>query len=77
MIFGSEYKLIGIICTPEYDHYNTVIVGLLKKIKKLQAGKDYYNDGRKENSKITAIDILSDCIINNNPYVALYTKINP
>ena len=69
MIFESEYKLIGIISTPE--------VGLLKNIKKLKAGKDYYNDGRKENSKITEIAILLDSVINNNLYVGPYTKVEP
>ena len=67
MIFWNEYKLIGIISTPE--------VGLLKNIKKLKAGIDYYNDGRKENSKITEIAILLDSVINNNPYVGPYTKV--
>ena len=33
MIFESEYKLIGIICTPEYELYNAIIVCLLKILK--------------------------------------------
>jgi len=30
ILLGNENKLIGIICTPVYDHYNGIIFDLLK-----------------------------------------------
>ena len=76
VLFGYEYKLIGIICTPVYDHYNGIIVDLAKNIKNLQSGLNYFNDGRIQNSKIIAVENLEEYILNNNPYIALYSRLN-
>ena len=75
-LFGFEFKLIGIICTPQYDHYNGIILGILNNIKKLVSGSNYFNDGRIQNSKIILIENLSQCILDNNPYIGVYSRLN-
>ena len=76
LIFGNEYKLIGIICTPVYDHYNGIIIHLLKNLQTLKVGLNYFNDGRIQNSKIIEVKNLEEYVMKNNPYIALYSKIN-
>ena len=75
-LFRFEFKLIGIICTPQYDHYNGIILGILNNIKKLVSGSNYFNDGRIQNSKIIQIENLSQCILDNNPYIGVYSRLN-
>ena len=49
---------------------------LAKNIKNLQSGLNYFNDGRIQNSKIIAVENLEEYILNNNPYIALYSRLN-
>ena len=58
MIFENNYKLIGNIYTPFYEYYNGIIIGLLKYIKILKIGFNYFNVGRIQNSKIIHLYIF-------------------
>ena len=76
LLFGNEYKLIGIICSPLYDHYNEMIIELLNNMRLWKVGLNYFNDGRIQNSKIIEVKNLEEYVMKNNPYIALYSKIN-
>jgi hypothetical protein len=39
-IMGKEYKLLGIINSPTFNHYNGIIISIPTKIKKLKLNKN-------------------------------------
>lgn len=42
-LFGLKYNLIGVINTPQSNHYNGVLINLNKKYLSLEIGKNYKN----------------------------------
>ena len=62
ILFGNEYKLIGIICILVYDHYNGIIIDLLKNKQTLKLGLNYFNDGRIQYSKIIEVKNLRNML---------------
>ena len=73
---SNEFSIFQKVTRSQYDHYNRVILRILNNIKKLVSGSNYFNDGRIKNYKILLIENLSQSILNNNPYIGVYSRLN-
>ena len=73
-LFGVKYNLIGVINTPQSNHYNGVVINLNKKYLSLDIGKNYIYDRNVNEGEILIIENLIDTLIKNNPYVGIYVK---
>ena len=76
IIFGKKYKLISTINTPEYNHYNAIIIDILPNIKNLKCNSNYLYDGLKNENSIVEIKNLKDCLEKVNPYIGIYFNID-
>ena len=76
IIFNNKFKLIAVINTPTYNHYNSVIIELSEKYKNLKLNKDYlYDDFSNNNNEIINIKNLKNTLDLINPYIGLYAKV--
>lgn len=75
-IFGYEYNIIGVINTPESDHYNSIIINLYRKYKSLIINNNYIYDSLHYVAEIKLINDLNKELYNNNPYIGIYVQKN-
>ena len=68
--------MIGVINTPESNHYNGIILNLNISYQNLELGKNYIYDGNKNSNSILKIDNLNKTLLKNNPYIGLFIKLD-
>ena len=73
-LFGVKYNLIGVINTPQSNHYNGVVLNLNLKYLSLEIWKNYIYVGNKNYGEILKIKDLKNTLIKNNPYVGINVK---
>ena len=75
---NMEYKLLGMIAAPNYDHYNTIIFNPIDQTINsiFTPNKIYYHDGQKNDGKIMSITEGMDLRNLGIPYIVLYKKLN-
>ena len=73
----TEYRLIGMICAPHINHYNTIIFNPIGQSinKNFTANNIYYHDGMLNNGCIIALKDGEDWKNIGIPYIVLYKKI--
>ena len=76
VVYKDEYKLVGIVNTPECDHYTGLIINLNENIHQLKKGFNYYYDDFTHDHLINEVDDYKSLLYEVNPYIALYVKIN-
>ena len=68
--------MIGVINTPQSNHYNGIILNLNISYQNLELGKNYIYDGNKNSNSILKIDNLNKTLLKNNPYIGLFIKLD-
>ena len=68
--------MIGVINTPESNHYNGIILNLNISYQNLELGKNYIYDGNKNSNSILKIDNLNKTLLKNNHYLGLFIKLD-
>ena len=75
-ISGLRYNLKAVICTPKYNHFTVMLIDLKEDIFSLKKNNDYFYDGISKNHDILLIKNKTLKLSKENPYIALYQKIN-
>ena len=75
---NAEYKLLGVIAAPNYNHYNTIIFNPIGQTihNSFTPNKIYYHDEMKNKRKIMSITNGTDWRSLGIPYIVLYKKLN-
>ena len=76
--FNVEYKLAGIISCPYYNHYNSIIFNPIGANidHNFTSNFIYYNDGTKNEGRITKLNTNEDWHNIGIPYILVYRFID-
>ena len=69
---NSLYELKGIILTPQYDHFTSLILNYNSDIFDLKKGFNYFYDGMTIQHDINLVNNLSEVLKDNIIYMGVY-----
>ena len=67
------YYLKGLICTPTYNHFTSLVNNSIYNIFNLEKGLNYLYDSNANSNKIMEVKNLNEILEENLPYLALYS----
>ena len=68
----NTYQLVGLINTPEYNHFTGTLVNYNNNLNRLKQNFDYYYDVMSLDNEISMINNLDELLSENIPYGMLY-----